>query len=472
MRCLPAGPEVAVLGGGFMGMTVAYRLAQAGCAVTLYEAGPSPGGVSASFSLGDFTVDRFYHTVLPGDTELMRLMDELGLAGQVSWRATRTGFYKSGRLHSVSTVPEFLRFPVLTLPERLRLGWTLFRAQHGTRCESIRHMTCEEWLSRSCGRSVFEKLWRPLLDAKLGAAAPRVSASFIWATMNRLQDAKSGDSLRRSDKMGFIRGGYQVVLTRLVEELRALGVAIETGAAVTRLRLEGGDRWRVETASGGAGYRAVVATLPFPITRRLLGESEGLDHSSGTDRDAPAGTASDASIEYLGVLLEVLLLREPLSPFYVLNLGEDDLTITGIIETTNLAPPDTFRGMGLIYLPRYLLAQDPLWRAGDAEVSERFRSDLRRVFPQFDDAQVVASAIQRAPFVQPVHTVDYAERIPPVRIAPGFWVASSAQVYPWPLNNDRIVRQAQHVVDDLLGFVGSSSAAPGARRFAHAGGVR
>ena len=40
-------PTAGVLGGGFMGLCAALRLAQAGRRVTLFEAAPEPGGVKA-----------------------------------------------------------------------------------------------------------------------------------------------------------------------------------------------------------------------------------------------------------------------------------------------------------------------------------------------------------------------------------------------------------------------------------------
>lgn len=478
-----AGRDVAVLGGGMMGLGVARRLARAGCRVTVYEAGPRPGGVSAACELGGFTVDRFYHTILPSDTELLGLLAELGLEDRVAWRVTRTGFARAGRRHSVSNLGEFLRFPVLTPAERLRLGWTLWRAQHGVSWRDVAPLTCEQWLVRACGRGTFEKLWRPLLRAKLGEAAPRVSASFIWATMNRLQDAKRGAGAGRRDRMGFLRGSYRVLLDALADDLARAGVRVTTGAAVSGLAPAAGGGWRLETAAGAATHRCVVATIP-PALLADVTSPGALGGATGAGGDGSAsGVGGDAesrrrlrAVEYLGVEVAVLLLSRPLGPFYVLNLGDLDLPLTGVIETTNLAPPGYFGAKSLVYLPRYVApgtadasatgpdnaargaggarAARGADRAGAADgpgaPTAAFEAGLARVYPEFHPGLVEARLLQRAPHVQPIHTVDYADRLPPPRLAPGLWLASSAQVHPWPLNNDRVLRQARRVAEAFL----------------------
>jgi protoporphyrinogen oxidase len=428
--------------------------------VTVYEAGPQAGGVSAACELGGFTVDRFYHTILPGDTELLGLLAELGLADRVAWRVTRTGFARAGRRHSVSNVGEFLRFPVLTPAERLRLGWTLWRAQHGVSWRDVAPLTCEQWLTSACGRGTFEKLWRPLLRAKLGEAAPRVSASFIWATMNRLQDAKRGAGAGRQDRMGFLRGSYRVLLDALADDLARAGVRLVTGAAVSGLAPAAGGGWRLETAAGVATHRRVVATLPPAVVADVTAPG-ALDGAAGAGGDGGAsGGGGDAesrrrlrAVEYLGVEVAVLLLSRPLGPFYVLNLGDPDLPLTGVIETTNLAPPGYFGGQSLVYLPRYV-APGGTVAAGAADgpgaATAAFEAGLARVYPEFHPGLVEDRLLQRAPHVQPIHTVDYAGRLPPPRLAPGLWLASSAQIHPWPLNNDRVLRQARRVADAFL----------------------
>src|SRR5262245_27647056 len=74
-----------VVGGGFLGMTLAYRLAQHGQQVKIVEAQPELGGLASAWQLGPITWDRHYHVTLLSDTYTRRLLRELGIEQEVEW---------------------------------------------------------------------------------------------------------------------------------------------------------------------------------------------------------------------------------------------------------------------------------------------------------------------------------------------------------------------------------------------------
>ena len=104
VRPMP-GPGVGIVGGGLLGLTVGYRLA---------EACPSPstrrsGAVLAGI-LGGYVVDRYYHALTLTDTRVIDTARELGVRGRSPAEAGR-GFFHDGRLASMSTPKELLSFP-------------------------------------------------------------------------------------------------------------------------------------------------------------------------------------------------------------------------------------------------------------------------------------------------------------------------------------------------------------------------
>ena len=56
-----------------------------------------------------------------------------------------------------------------------------------------------DWLRKWSGERTFNKIWLPLLKAKLGECYRRTSAAFIWATIARMYAARrSGLKKERS----------------------------------------------------------------------------------------------------------------------------------------------------------------------------------------------------------------------------------------------------------------------------------
>ena len=106
--------RVGIVGGGVLGLTLAWRLARLGHQVDVLEAGGELGGLAGWHDYGPFTWDRFYHCILPQDSRLIGLLGELGLAGDLQWRETGTGYYGGGRLYPMSKSMDHLRFPLLS----------------------------------------------------------------------------------------------------------------------------------------------------------------------------------------------------------------------------------------------------------------------------------------------------------------------------------------------------------------------
>src|ERR1700722_14827597 len=179
-----------VVGGGLMGLPVALRLAQKGHRVTLLEAADHVGGLADAWQLDDVTWDRHYHVTLLSDSHLRRILGELGLDDQMRWVQTRTGFLVDGRLVSLSNSWEFLRFPPLGLIDKLRLGFTIWYASRERDWQRLEQIPLGDWLVQYSGQRTFDRIWLPLLKAKLRDAWRRTSAAFIWATIQRLYAAR------------------------------------------------------------------------------------------------------------------------------------------------------------------------------------------------------------------------------------------------------------------------------------------
>ncbi|HXG85881.1 MAG TPA: hypothetical protein VNI84_17810, partial [Pyrinomonadaceae bacterium] len=71
---------------------------------------------------------------------------------------------------SMSNTLEFLQFPPLDLISKFRLGATIFYASKVKDWKALEKISVEDWLTKLSGKKTFEKMWKPLLKAKLGEA--------------------------------------------------------------------------------------------------------------------------------------------------------------------------------------------------------------------------------------------------------------------------------------------------------------
>jgi len=408
------------------GLTLALRLCARGDAVTVFDAHDEPGGLSVTAAFPGFQWDRFYHVIAGSDRALLSLLDELGLGADLRWQQASQGVYLHGRVRPLVGPRDLLALPGLSLLDKLRLGWFALTGHRARPDRELDESTSADWVRARCGERAFTTLWQPLLRAKLGDAAPRVAARFLHATFARLHAARSSGR----ERFGYVRGGYRRILDALVQRLRALGVAIRGGARVAAVRADGGGV-AVRTQHGEETFARAVVTVPNPQLAAIVADL------ADTDRERLRGTP------YLGVACTVAVGRTPLSGHYILNLCDDGLQLTGVIEMTAVVDRTETAGHTLVYLPRYALHDAPLFAADDAEIADRALQDLARVFPQTSSGWLVHTAVHRARLVQPLRFANAPPYAPPREVVRDrVYCCNNACLPPGTLNNNDCIALA------------------------------
>jgi protoporphyrinogen oxidase len=412
-------------------MTLALRMAQSGRQVTLFESASSLGGLATAWSLGDVVWDRHYHVILPSDRSLCALLGELGLKDEVRWTETKTGFYSAGRLHSMSNLLGFLNFPVLNIVDKFRLAATVLYASRLKNWKKLESMSATAWLERCGGRRTLEKIWLPLLRAKLGENYSKASAAFIWAVIARMYAARKEGF--KKEMFGYVPGGYARILECYGERLRNLGVDVRLNAMLERaVSLEGGG---VEAGLRGGWserFDHVVLTMAAPIAERICGGLTELERQQLRQ------------IEYQGILCASLLLEHPLADYYITNVTEDWVPFTAVIEMSALVDPNQFGGKSLVYLPKYVPASSADFELSDDEIQQRFLAALERMYPRFRRSHVLASRLSRVRYVLPIPTLGYSRHLPPITTSMHtVHIVNSAHIINGTLNVNETVQLAE-----------------------------
>jgi len=419
-------------------MALAHRLRAGGVEPTILEAAPQPGGLASSQKIGEFHWDRFYHVILLSDRDLLALLEELGLGNRLHWGYTRTGFFTDGKYHSLSSSLDFLTFPPLSLWDKGRLGWTILQASRIQNPLPLESETAAAWLYRLSGSRTYQRLWRPLLRSKLGENADRASAAFIWAIIARMYAARRS-GLKR-EMFGYVEGGYGTILPRLRRVLIDSGVQFVCGQAVTEVSGHPAGA-EIRLADGSSrDFDAVVLTVPCPQVVRLC------PALNATER------ARLESVVYQGIVCPSLLLRRPLQSYYVTNITDEWVPFTAVIEMTALVDRDQFGSKSLVYLPRYLSQNSPIWEQSDTEIVASFIEALTKMNPSLQKTDIVAWQVARAREVLAIPTVNYSrDSLPPSTTSiDNVFVANSAQISAGTLNVNETIGLANRKAAELL----------------------
>ena len=342
-RLMASNRTVAIIGAGPAGLAAAHDLVQAGHRVTIYEAAAEVGGLAAGFKAAgwDWSLEKYYHHWFASDRHILGLIRELGWSDRVLFPRPYTVIYWQGKFYPFdsifTTIPAFLlrHFPLIDV---IRYGLAGIYLRFSNNWRPLEKVTADAWTRKWFGRRVYDLQLRPLLVSKFGEENARiVNMAWLWARLHS-----------RTTRLGTFVGGFQAFMDQFADLLRARGVEIRLGTAVTGIRrddlgltsqpdatsllkqTEGAGQLVVETASGAESYDAIISTSSPALMAKLA-------------PDLPeAYTASLKALKSMGAVVLVLSLKQQLTQYYWHSLPKEaGFPFLALVEHTNFLPAST-----------------------------------------------------------------------------------------------------------------------------------
>lgn len=348
-----------VVGAGLSGLTAAFRLQQAGLAVTVLESGSGPGGRVQTERHGGYLVDTGPDALTAGYTSYLRLMEDLGLTDRLVDTSAVIGLVRGGRLIDLDPAkPLSLPFtPALSLRAKRRLVTGFLKLRGAIKnvdsydmCRSAAlddpDVTARDFAVRHFGAEVAEYLIDPMMRLTVGSGAREASSVNVlgalgaWSsTLRNIRgglatvpaalasrlDVRYGATVTRIDETG---GGVAVSYTdgdgahELTAEHCVISAmyhrATEMWPSLSAASPEFGDKLRnVRLISISLGYRAPTNSRAYPVLVPTVESPEALliflQHNKSADR-APRDhslvtvytdtTVTDRFLDYTDMQLE------------------------------------------------------------------------------------------------------------------------------------------------------------------------
>ena len=429
---MPAPKKILIIGGGFTGLTAAWRLSEdRNFSVTLIESSDQLGGLAAGFPLLGTSLEKTYHHLFLTDTCILKLVEELGLTGQLMWCESSVGIYRRGRVYPFMEPADLLRFRPCSLWGRLRMGFTALYLKHRTSWRDLAGQRAHEWMARACGGSAMETVWTPLLKGKFDRHYNSVSMAWLWARIHIRANSRGPGGGR--EKLGYFRGGFNVITSALENEIHRRGVNIRTRGTVEKFSTD--ERAAIVNGEK-VPFDFCVFTGPSPAFAGLLPAQESLNDYA----------ASLRSIEYLGAVCLIFASDQCLGDCYWVNVNEPDAPFLVFINHTRLVDKSFYGGKNVYYLGAYLALEGKVFSLPDEELAKLWFGYLKKIFPAFEAARISERRVFRFRAAQHIVDTNYEEKIPDYKTPlPGVFLSNFSQIFPEDRGTNFAVREGEKI---------------------------
>ena len=423
--------RICIVGAGVTGLVAASMLVDKGHSVTVYEREKEPGGLASTTTAGNERIEKFYHHIFTSDANLIDLIDKLGLTSELMWLSPKNSIYINNHIYPFTSPMDLLMFKELPLHQRILMGLLVYRAKLVSDWKKLENINSKEWIIKNAGQAVYDKVWGPLLNSKFDIDADKVSAVWIWNKF-KLRGSTRSKNLS-GELLGYMKGSFGKITEALVGKITTAGSKVTSSCGVTKIGPNPDGTLSVTTSSGIETFDKVLVTAAPKILKHITPAISGA-YLEKLDK-----------IKYKSNICMMLELKKPVSSYYWTTIADTKLPFVLFIEHSNLTPKGSYSS-SVVYLSRYLDTDNPMFGWSDQEIEKSCIEGIKKMFPDFDESDIIDTHITRAEFAQPVVVKEYSKIIPDYATpVDNLYLASMAQIYPEDRGLNYAVRMGESV---------------------------
>lgn len=404
--------KIAVIGAGFTGLAAALEFIKHHHEVFLFEKEPYAGGLAAGFKEKgwDWSLEQHYHHWFMNDKSALHLAKEMHL--NVFVKRPKTSIFFENSLYQFDSVLHLLRFPKLGRLEKLRMGTALGFLKYNPFWKPMEGVSAHEFLLRFLGRNSYEKIWEPQLISKFGDLAPHISLAWFWARI-----------YKRTARLAYPEGGFLHFAQAIVKEIQDSKGRVFFETTVTRIMQKNGIQLHLENKKRKDTllFDKVLVTLPSFVFAHI------------TPQLPQVYKKKLSRLKGLGSINLVLRLKRPffMDNTYWLSICDKTSPATAIVEHTNFMNKRHYGNEHIVYVGKYLKADDHLFLKSGEEILSFYDPFLQRLNRGYRQS-LIGYRVFKAPFTQPIIPKNYSSMIPDVKTPiPNVLLSNIQQIYPW-----------------------------------------
>jgi protoporphyrinogen oxidase len=424
--------NVAIVGGGVAGLTLAYRLLKANHKVTIYERNKDVGGQLHALPIEGENTEIYYHHTFISDTNFIALCRELDIEDKLQWFESTMAYYAGGKQYPFGTPFDLLKFSPLKFIDKIKFVISVLRLQRMKDINVVNKYSAQEWFQKNGYSNVWKVIWEPLFKLKFADTSGEISLVWLWDKL--IKRGKSRTKSTDTEKLCYMEGSFCNLAIALKQKIIALNGDIRVNTGVSKIEKNEGEFTITLLDDCVEQHDLVVSTLSTKHHQHICNfkTSNLLD-----------------DYKYQAAICVLLVLDKPFSEYYWTNIGDYSIPFGGIIEHTNFVGKDKYNGKSLVYLSRYLSSESDFYKKTNDEILSEFCNGLRKVDNRFSDDSIVKSYVFKQEDAQPIVLKGYVPPKVKSDVEGLYWI-STHHVYPHDRGIEYGIEEANKLAEFIL----------------------
>jgi len=439
--------SIAIVGGGFTGITTAYRLTQQGYEVTVYEAGNVLGGLAGGCNILGKPVEKAYHFLYKTDEYMMRLLEDLEMSDSLQFHKSSVSTFYDGTLYPMENPIDLIKFTPLSFINRIRAGLSVLYLQRIKNWRKLTEVTAMDWLTRFAGKQVTDVIWEPLLRGKFDRYYDKVTMCWLWGRIKQRVDSR--DAQLKGEALGYFSDGFVSLIDTMQNRIEENGGKIKLESPINKLEHDtDSDTVVVQTNGENLSYDRVLLTTPCSVAEKLL--TNYRENDSDYFRKL-------SSIDYLDAAVLLFATDKPISSYYWHNINTPNSPFVVFLSLTALIGTEKFDGKHVYYIGDYVPREHRYMSMSEEELATHWFSALESMFPEFDQKSLIEQQVYRFRDAQHIVDTEFEDKLADHQTpCPNVFLCNFSQIFPMDRGTNYAVRDGYRMADLLAGSLSQS----------------
>lgn len=431
--------KIGIIGAGYSGLTIAKELEENGQEVTIFEKNDYVGGMVDTVEICGTRLEKYYRHIFKSDREAIKLIKEMGLENELIWPATKMGYLTNKRAYLFGTPISLLKYKPLKLIQKLRFGFNVIHIKLINDYKKLEKVTAEKWLKDRIGDKVYSQVWEPLLISKFGEKKDQISMAWLWGKIK----LRSTSSTKDGEQLGYIKGSYQLLTDRLYKYLIDENVKIKLKTEISNIEKENGKyiiKFVEEDVEKEEKFDIVISTINYKDFSKLFEKFISDDERKKLNK-----------VKYTSARTMMIVADKSFSPFYWLNIGDNDIPFGGIIEHTNFIDKSNYENNHILYISNYMTEDNKLYNVSKEELLKEYMKSLTKINKEFTMENIKDYYVFDEKYAQPIIECNYSEYIMDDKLEKErIYLCTMPQIYPEDRGMNYAIKLGSKVANEVL----------------------
>lgn len=431
--------KIGIIGAGYSGLTIAKELIEKGQDVTIYEKQPYVGGMVDTIEICNTRLEKYYRHIFKSDKEVVKLIKDMGLENELIWPATKMGYLTNKRPYLFGTPISLLKFKPLNLIQKIRFGLNVIHIKLINDYKKLEKVTAEKWLKDRIGDKVYSLVWEPLLISKFGEKKDKISMAWLWGKIK----LRSTSSTPEGEQLGYIKGSYQKLTDKLYKYLIDKNVDIKLETSVKEIIKENDKyivKYNTNAKEENDEFDVMVSTIDYKGFEKLFNKYMEAEEKQKIQK-----------VNYTSARTMMIIANKSFSPFYWLNIGDNDIPFGGIIEHTNFIDKSNYDNNHIIYISNYMTEDNKLYNSSKEELLEEYMKHLTKINKEFKMENIKDYYVFDEKYAQPIIECNYSNYIMDDKLKDEkIYLCTMPQIYPEDRGMNYAIRSGMNLANKIL----------------------